>query len=166
MAAALFGIALSLAMVLSGPRIYAVFDRWPRLSGQMDMVRRGLEVVRSPRFLLVAASSLLVYVPDTLSLWLIVKSVGVTLSFPYALVLVGAAGLSTLLPSGPGFLGPLQLAYVLTMELTGDPPALGIAAATLAQLYLLLPVVITAGVILALGPRADFKRLMNAPRNG
>jgi uncharacterized protein (TIRG00374 family) len=153
MAAAIFGTVLSLVLILSGAKASATLRRWRQIGAQLEMVRRGLEIIRSSRFLLPASASILVYVADTLSLWLIVRSVGVTLNLADALVLVGAASLSTLVPSGPGFLGPMQLAYVLTMELSGNQPAVGIAAATLVQIFLLLPVAICAGFLLAFGAR-------------
>jgi hypothetical protein len=64
------------------------------------------------------------------------------------LVLVGAASLSTLLPSGPAFLGTLQWGYVLAIEFAGAQGAIGIAAATLSQFCLLLPVAVAATAVL------------------
>jgi uncharacterized membrane protein YbhN (UPF0104 family) len=90
-------------------------------------------------------------VPDALSLWFLVKAVGLTLGFSDTLVLLGAAGLSTLVPSGPGFLGTLQFAYALAVEFAGCARAFGIAAATLAQLCLLLPLALIAAGILVHG---------------
>ena len=52
------------------------------------------------------------------------------------------------LHSGPAFLGTLQFAYALAIEFSGGSRALGIAAATLAQLCLLLPVAIVATGVL------------------
>ena len=66
------------------------------------------------------------------------------------LVLVGLVSLSTLVPSGPAFLGTLQFAYMLAIGFAGGPHAVGIAAATLAQLCLLLPVALIATGILTL----------------
>ena len=55
------------------------------------------------------------------------------------------------MPSGPAFLGTLQFAYALAIEFAGGPRAIGIAAATLAQLCLLLPLALIAAGILAHG---------------
>ena len=81
-------------------------------------------------------------------MWFLVKAVGLTLRFSDTLVLLGAASLSTLVPSGPAFLGTLQFAYALAVEFAGGARALGIAAATLAQLCLLLPLALIAAGIL------------------
>jgi uncharacterized membrane protein YbhN (UPF0104 family) len=112
------------------------------------MVRRGFEILRTWRTAEVAILMLIIYLPDALSLWCVVKAVGVALGFADTLVLVGLASLSTLVPSGPAFLGTLQFAYALAIEFSGGSRALGIAAATLAQLCLLLPVAIVATGVL------------------
>jgi uncharacterized membrane protein YbhN (UPF0104 family) len=95
--------------------------------------------------------TIFIYVPDGLSLWCLVKAVGLTLGLSDSLVLLGAASLSTLVPSGPAFLGTLQFAYALAVEFAGGTRALGIAAATLAQLCLLLPLALIATAILIHG---------------
>jgi uncharacterized membrane protein YbhN (UPF0104 family) len=95
--------------------------------------------------------TLVIYLPDALSLWCIVKAIGLGLGLADTLVLVGAASLSALLPSGPAFLGTLQFAYVLAIEFAGAQGAVGIAAATLAQFCLLLPVAIVATALLVHG---------------
>jgi uncharacterized membrane protein YbhN (UPF0104 family) len=115
------------------------------------MVRQGLEILRTWRTLEVIGITLAIYVADALTLWLLVKAVGLSLGVSDTLVLLGAAGLGTLVPSGPAFLGTLQFAYALAVEFAGGARALGIAAATLAQLCLLLPVALIAAGILAHG---------------
>jgi uncharacterized membrane protein YbhN (UPF0104 family) len=115
------------------------------------MVQQGLEILRTWRTLKVVAITLIVYVADALTLWLLVKAVGLTLGFSDTLVLLGAASLSTLVPSGPAFLGTLQFGYAVAVEFAGGARALGIAAATLAQLCLLLPLALIAAGILVHG---------------
>src|SRR5271170_591191 len=115
------------------------------------MVQQGLEILRTWRTLEVGAITLIIYVPDALTLWLLVKAVGLTLGFSDTLVLLGAASLSTLVPSGPAFLGTLQFAYALAIQFAGGPRAVGIAAATLAQLCLLFPAALIATGVLTHG---------------
>ena len=98
-----------------------------------------------------AAVTLIGYLPDALSLWLVVTAVGLSLGFADTLTLVGAATLSTLVPSGPAFLGTLQFAYALVIEFAGGARELGIAAATLAQFCIFLPVALVATGILLHG---------------
>jgi uncharacterized protein (TIRG00374 family) len=147
----LFGAVLLAAFFLSGSKMSRIVGRFPGLSAQLAMVQQGLEILRTWRTLKVVAITLIVYVADALTLWLLVKAVGLTLGFSDTLVLLGAASLSTLVPSGPAFLGTLQLAYALAVEFAGGARALGIAAATLAQLCLLLPLALIAAGILAYG---------------
>jgi uncharacterized membrane protein YbhN (UPF0104 family) len=148
---ALFGAGLLAAFCLSGSMMPRIIGRFPGLSPQMTMVQQGLKILRTWRTLEVIGLTLIIYVPDALSLWFLVKAVGLTLGFSDTLVLLGAASLSTLVPSGPAFLGTLQFAYALAVEFAGGARALGIAAATLAQLCLLLPLALIAAGILAYG---------------
>jgi uncharacterized membrane protein YbhN (UPF0104 family) len=148
---ALFGAGLLAAFCLSGSMMPRIVGRFPGLSAQLAMVQQGLKILRTWRTLGVIAITLIIYVPDALTLWFLVKAVGLTLGFSDTLVLLGAASLSTLVPSGPAFLGTLQLAYALAVEFAGGVRALGIAAATLAQLCLLLPLALIAAGILAYG---------------
>jgi len=152
-ASALFGVILLAALCLAGPGTCLSFVRSPRLSAQLMMVRQALHILRTRRIVAVALLTLFIYLPDTLSLWLIVKAIGLQLGFADTLVLLGAASLSTLLPSGPAFLGPLQFAYALVIEFAGAPRAVGIAAATLDQLCILLPMALIAAGVLVHGAR-------------
>jgi len=147
----LFGAVLLGAVRLSSPVMSRIVRKFPGFSAQMAMVRQGLEILRTWRMLEVIGITLIIYVPDALSLWFLVKAVGLTLGFSDTLVLLGAASLSTLVPSGPAFLGTLQFAYALAVEFADGARALGVAAATLAQLYLLLPLALIAAGILVHG---------------
>jgi uncharacterized membrane protein YbhN (UPF0104 family) len=144
----LFGAVLLAALCFSGSTVPRILSRFPGLSARMGMVQRGFGILRTGRTLEIAILTLIIYVPDALSLWLLVKAVGLALGFGDTLVLVGMASLSTLVPSGPAFLGTLQFAYMLAIGFAGGPAAAGVAAATLAQLCLLLPVALIATGIL------------------
>jgi glycosyltransferase 2 family protein len=161
---AIFGGLLFATLIMSGKSIPRLFERWPAISGRMDMVRSGLEIVRSRRLPIILTISLLVYVPDTLSIWLAVKAVGISLSFGNTLVLAGAASLATLLPSGPAFLGALQLAYALTMQFAGEPASLGIAATILVQVFYYAPVALIAVLLIASGAGHRLRNVFNSHR--
>jgi len=147
----LFGVVLVAAFCLSGSVMSRIVGRFPGLSGQMAMVQQGFEILRTWRTLKVIGITLVIYVPDALTLWFLLKAVGLTLGLSDTLVLLGAASLSTLVPSGPAFLGTLQFAYALAVEFAGGARALGIAAATLAQLCLFLPLAVIAAAIIVHG---------------
>ena len=146
-----FGVVLFAAFYLSGSMMSRVVRRFPGFSAQMTMVQQGLQILRTWRILEVVTITAIIYVADASSLWFLVKTVGLTLGFSDTLILLGAASLSTLVPSGPAFLGTLQFAYALAIEFAGGARALGIAAATLAQLCLLLPLALIAAGILVHG---------------
>jgi uncharacterized membrane protein YbhN (UPF0104 family) len=146
---ALFGVLLLIALGLGGPRVSRLFAGSPRVAALMIAIREGLAILRTRRMQSIAILTLVIYLPDALSLWCIVKALGLQLGFADTLVLLRAASLSTLLPSGPAFLGTLQFAYVLALEFAGAQAPIGIAAATLAQFLLLLPVAIVAIAIFA-----------------
>jgi glycosyltransferase 2 family protein len=148
---ALFGTVLLVALCLTTQMASGVLARFSRWSAPLTIVRQGFHILRTRRTAAIAAMTLLICVPDTVALWLTVKAVGLGLGCGDTLVLFGAAGLSMLLPSGPAFLGTLQFAYALGIEFAGGPRAVGIAAAILVQLCLLLPVAVVAVGILAHG---------------
>ena len=147
----LFGASCWLPSFLSGPTVPRILSRFPGLSARMGLVQRGFGILRTWRTMEIAVLTLIIYFPDALSLWFLVKAVGLTLGFGDTLVLVGMATLSTLVPSGPAFLGTLQFAYTVAIGFAGGPDAVGIAAATLVQLCLLLPVALVAAGILTHG---------------
>jgi uncharacterized protein (TIRG00374 family) len=115
----LFGAILLASLSLSGSLMSRLLARLPRIAAQMGMVQRGFAILHTWRTLEIAILTLLIYLPDALSLWFLIKAVGLALRLGDLLVLVGLASLSTLVPSGPAFLGTLQFAYALAIEFAG-----------------------------------------------
>jgi glycosyltransferase 2 family protein len=148
---AVFGMILVGVLCLAGPTAARLCRRFPKLSTQLVMVQRGFEILRTWRTVEIAILTLILYVPDSMSMWFIVKAVGPALGLADTLVLLGAASLISLVPSGPAFLGTLQFAYALAIEFAGGSRVVGIAAATLAQLFLLVPVALIATALLIHG---------------
>jgi len=147
---AVFGLILIVILCLAGPLRSRVFVHFPRVSTPM-MILRGFALLRTRRTAEVAAFTLIICLPDALVLWCVVKAMGLSLGFSDTLVLLGVVSLSTLVPSGPAFLGTMQYGYALAIEFAGGPRAVGVAAATLAQLCLLLPVALAAMAVLVHG---------------
>lgn len=79
---------------------------------------------------------------ETLALYMICQSIDLQLSSEQLLVLVGAVSLCTLVPTAPGYLGSYQFVFSICAISFGSSAAAGILAATLVQLFLLLPVTI------------------------
>jgi len=162
--AGLFGLILFAAFYLSGSIMPCVLQRFPGFSARMATLQHGFRILRTWRILEVSAFTLVIDIPDALSLWCLVKAVGLTLGVSDTFALVGAASLSTLVPSGPAFLGTLQVAYALAIEFVGGARALGIAAATLAQLCLLLPLALIAAGFLVHGSGVVLYDIIARPR--
>ncbi len=162
-AALLFGGALLVLLALSGKVLSRFFARFPRLAAKVALVESGLRILRTRRAIGLAVVTAIIYVPDTLASWFLVKAVGVGLGAADSLVLVGTASLSTLIPSGPAFLGTLQFGYALALGFAGAPRELGIAAATLAQLAVLLPLALAGAGVLA---HASGRILLPMPAKG
>jgi glycosyltransferase 2 family protein len=89
----LFGAILLAALYFSRSTVPRALSRFPRLSARIGMVQRGFEILRTWRTLEIAILTLIIYCPDTLSLWFLVKAVGLALGFGDTLVLVGMASL-------------------------------------------------------------------------
>ena len=68
------------------------------------------------------------------------------------------------LANDPDPLVKMQFAYALVIEFAGAPRAVGIAAATLDQLFILLPIALTAAGILVHGARSVLYATLT-PRN-
>jgi hypothetical protein len=77
-----------------------------------------------------------------------VRAAGVTLSMSQTLMLAGVVSLSMVLPSAPGFLGTIQLAYVISMAAFGYAAAPAIVAATVQQIFCFGSITIIGGALL------------------
>ncbi len=145
---AVFGMISAVALGLGKVRLAGLLARFPCLAKHLAAASRGFPILRTWRTVPIVLLTLVIYLPEGLTLWCLVRSVGLSLGPANTAVLVGAASLSTLLPSGPAFLGTLQFAYVLAIEFAGASGAIGVAAATLAQFCVLVPVSAIAMAIL------------------
>jgi glycosyltransferase 2 family protein len=99
-----------------------------------------------------AVLTLAIYLAEAAALAAMLKAIGAEPAPGLLLALLGAASLSTLLPTAPGFLGSYQLAYALVFELFGQEAVLGAAAATAVQAVLFTPVVALA-LLLVMAPQ-------------
>ena len=98
-----------------------------------------------------------IYLAEAAAIAAMVRALGVAPSPGLLLAVLGAASLSTLLPTAPGFIGSYQLAYALVFGLFGQNPVLGAAAATAVQVVLFTPVVVLA-LALVLAPQRRSRR--------
>ena len=78
------------------------------------------------------------------------RALAVHLDLGQAMLLMGIASLSTLVPTAPGYLGTYQLVFAIAMRAFGLPESSGIVAAGAVQACLFGSVTVAGGVILAL----------------
>jgi uncharacterized membrane protein YbhN (UPF0104 family) len=155
--------ALMVALVIAAPLLLARVPAWIELRlprrVRESLVRASAAVTAMDRGTLVRAAliTLPVYLAEAAAIAAILRGLGVTPAPGLLLAVLGAASLSTLLPTAPGFIGSYQLAYALVFELFGQNPVLGAAAATAVQVVLFTPVVVLA-LILALAPQRKKRR--------
>ena len=109
----------------------------PAVTSRMQGFRKGLAGMRGARLVQAVSLSLIVWLLEGIAHWAVLKAIGASLSWQQMLSVVGVVNLSTLIPSAPGFAGTYQYAYAFTVGLFGYQPALGVAAATAAQVFLL-----------------------------
>ena len=108
------------------------------LVGRLSSFLQGIRGISTVRELLEAGVyTVFVWVLDACAIALVVASFGVTLP-PVGFVLVFAlVALSTTLPSGPGFVGPFQYAFVLSLGSFAVSRETALAVSVVAQLSLL-----------------------------
>ena len=150
---ALLAIALGLGIVghrLPGAsRVTAVIGRWPRVLELARRLRKGLAVAGHPRTLVAAlAFSALAWAASTGTFLAAGQAVGVQLTVAQAALLTSGVALVTIVPSGPGYLGTVELTVV------GIAGGFGVSAEAALPLgllaHLLIIVVTSLGGVAAL----------------
>ena len=148
----------TVAMMLAGITIAAAVRFGPSLHSLVPslLARRlgdavsGLASLRRDVLARVLLLNLAIWFFETMALWGVVRATGVGLDVVHLLVLVGAASLSTLVPTAPGYLGSYQLVFATCFAAFGLPMATGIVAATLVQLSLLSTVTVSGLLLYSL----------------
>jgi uncharacterized membrane protein YbhN (UPF0104 family) len=109
---------------------------------------RGISSVLRGNAVTVVFCSVGVWVLEACALGVLVRSLGVSLSLPENLMLLGLASLSTLVPTAPGYLGTYQLVFGHVFQLFGYSQTIGIIAATAVQVFFFGTVTILGGLVL------------------
>jgi glycosyltransferase 2 family protein len=142
------GLAAVYAMIFWHDRL--PLRRFPWLEKRIGKFAQGLMVVRGPLLYRALALSAVVWFFEAAAVHLIMRGFGIELAVVGTCLTIGAAALSTLLPSAPGYLGSLQVAFVLAYSALGVAPILGVLSATAVQLLLLGSVTLVGLVMLLL----------------
>ena len=108
------------------------------LHERLGHFKKGFSILLKPKNLsLVIVETLLIWVFNTLAIWAIIKSLGVSLSSSEVLLLEGITGLAAAIPSAPAGIGTLQYAFLLTFGMLQLDKSVGVAASLLVQGILL-----------------------------
>lgn len=148
------GVIVLTAAILLLPSYYErlPFYRVPWLQPRVANFVAAVGVVRTTGMYAALFFSALIWILECSAILMVVDACGVALSLPALLVVVGAASLSTLLPSAPGYIGSLQIAYVAAFAALGEAAEPAIAAATLTQVVLLGSITLLGLALLAMYP--------------
>lgn len=109
----------------------------PRILGMIGDFAGLFEIVRTRRFIHVIGLSVPIWFLEALSVLCICRGVGLNLDSRTLMVLLGGASLSTLFPTGPGFIGTYQLGYVMVLRNFGIADALSLVASTAVQIFVM-----------------------------
>ncbi len=111
--------------------------------------KKGFGILLKPKNLsLVFLETILIWALNTLAIWAIIRSLGVSLSLSGVLLLEGISGLAAAIPSAPAGIGTLQYAFLLTFGMLQLDKTTGVAASLLVQGVLLGSVTLVGVIIL------------------
>lgn len=142
------GLATVYAMIYWHKRL--PLARLPWLEKRVGTFVQGMMVVKGPQLLTALALSTAVWFFEGLAVYLIMRGFGVEVTLLGTCLTIGAAALSTLLPSAPGYLGSLQAAFWVAYSALGLAPVLGVVSATAVQILLLGSVTLVGLAMLVL----------------
>lgn len=109
----------------------------------------GADGARRPRAVVLAVGvSLVCWLLDATTFWLVGRSVGVSLPIAGAVLIAAVTVLGTALPSAPGYIGTFDLAAAATATALGVPASSALALAVLAHAVTVLPLAAAGAVAL------------------
>jgi glycosyltransferase 2 family protein len=119
----------------------AIAARWDRLAVGISSASRG-------RVWTIILYSVGIWSLEVLTVESIVRSFGVDLSGAQAVMLLGLASLSTLVPTAPGYIGTYQLVFGHVFRIFGYPDTVGFLAASAIQILCFGTVTVLGGLVL------------------
>ena len=161
-AGAVIGV-LILVVAIFRSEVIERFKMPPALSAILGDFRLGLATLSRKTVVSGCALTLAVWLLECAAVAQVYAATGIDLNVSQSLLLIGAAALSTLVPTAPGYLGTYQLVAVLAMSSFGLNTNAGIVAATATQLALFGSLTLVGIVILA---TRGVRRLMVDGVNG
>jgi uncharacterized protein (TIRG00374 family) len=136
-------LARRLWSALSRPLASGIFERGLIYLGHLE---QGLQSLKSPAAATaLIASSLLRWMLAASLAWLSALSYGPAISAGLSMVVIGVAAFAVSLPSVPGFIGPIQAAFVLALTPFGVSQEVAFAASVMFLLGHWVPVTAVGG---------------------
>lgn len=170
-AAALGFLTLAAMLILFLRNPQGVRRLWRALGGQLSpslferglvyiaYLEQGLQSLKSPALASAQiAGSLLRWLLAAAMAWLCVLSYGPPISMGLAMVVIGVAAFAVSLPSAPGYLGPIQAAFVLALTPFGVSHEVAIAASAMFLLGHWVPVT-AVGALFFLSRHYSYARI-------
>jgi uncharacterized protein (TIRG00374 family) len=136
---ALIGVFAVAVAVVALPSCYdrLPFFHVPWVKPRLTAFVQAISVVRTSALFPALVLSVVIWALECGAILMVIAACSVSLTLPELFLVVGASSLSTLLPSAPGYIGSLQIAYVLGFSALGHGAEAAVAAATLTQIILL-----------------------------
>jgi uncharacterized protein (TIRG00374 family) len=143
--AALLGAGLVVAFPVAAERVVRVLipsDRLAfRLVEAIEGVRHGLGVLRAPgRLVLVIALSVVLWLVNALSFYLMFRAFDLTVGFVPAVVMQGILVFGIALPSAPGYVGPFEAVITAVLGLYGVAASQAVAYALTYHVTTFIPI--------------------------
>ena len=110
----------------------------------------GIASLNRRSALLAALLSAAIWSFEVVTLTQVFAALAIELKPGQAMLVMGIASLSTLVPTAPGYLGTYQLVFALAMRAFGLPEAVGVVAAGAVQACLFGSVTVAGAAIVAL----------------
>ena len=105
------------------------------------------------------ALSILVWMIDATTFWVLSEAISLGLTWPGAALIAGACAVATILPAAPAFIGTFELAGTAAGTALGLPPHEALALTLLAHVVTTAPVALAGGAsVLALAPSVRRRR--------
>jgi len=149
---------LVLAVIATAPGacagiVRACFARWRwlerRLLDVLSTMSEGLRSIRAPSHLApVLLSSVAIWLTLALLVWAAFQSARLSLPFTAAWTVLAFLGLGVSLPSSPGFVGVIQAATVLALDLFGVPRSDALSVSILLHVAQFVPVTLLGLILL------------------
>ncbi len=149
----LFGLAVAIALVTRRDAVLGLLRRplsiLPERIGsfvleQLEIAARGLESIRQPRLILrIAVNSILQWGLMGVCIWLSLLALDVQVPVSGVVLVLVATIVGISLPTSPGYVGNIQLAFVVALQAFGVGDDAAIAASVFYHVLAYVAVVVT-----------------------